>query len=253
MCQSLRMIHRRVLVTGSSRGIGRAIALRLAEDGWRVAVHGSRPSDELKDIASELGDSCAGVYAEDLADPKGAARLFQKCHLDGAINALVNNAGIYVPHDLVRCNDDDFSSILERTMQINFRSPLHLTRLVCREFLAFGGGRVLQVGSRVGIKGEAGAALYAASKAAQLSMVKSLAVEHAKANIRHFGIAPGWVETAMARDGMDNRLPEILSTIPLGRMAKPEDCANAARFLLSGEADYMSGITLDINGASYIR
>jgi 3-oxoacyl-[acyl-carrier protein] reductase len=130
-------------------------------------------------------------------------------------------------------------------------APLALTRRACQHFQD--GGRVVQVASRVGLKGEAGAALYSASKAALLNLVKALAVEHAGQGIRHFAIAPGWVDTAMARDGMDNRLPEILAGIPLGRMASPEDCANAVNWLMSGEADYMSGLIIDINGASYMR
>ena len=112
---------------------------------------------------------------------------------------------------------------------------------------------MLNVASRVGFRGEGGAALYAASKAALINLTRSLAVELAPKNIQLFAIAPGWVETAMARDGMDNRLAEILSSIPLNRMAKPEDCAAAAAFLLSDEAAYLSGIAIDINGASYFH
>jgi NAD(P)-dependent dehydrogenase (short-subunit alcohol dehydrogenase family) len=112
---------------------------------------------------------------------------------------------------------------------------------------------VVNVCSRVGHRGEPGAAFYSASKAALLNITKALAVEHAKVGIRHFAIAPGWVDTAMARDGMGERLPEILAGIPVGRMATPEDCAAAVSFLLRDDASYMSGNVIDINGASYIR
>ncbi len=107
--------------------------------------------------------------------------------------------------------------------------------------------------SRVGFKSEPGASLYAASKAALINLTRSLAAELAPKNIGTFGIAPGWVDTAMARDGMDDRLASIVATIPLGRMATPEDCAAAAAFLLSDEAAYLSGHVIDINGASYFH
>jgi 3-oxoacyl-[acyl-carrier protein] reductase len=109
------------------------------------------------------------------------------------------------------------------------------------------------VASRVGFRGEAGAAIYSASKAALINLTRALAVELAPKNIGMFGIAPGWVETAMVREGMEQRLPSILETIPLGRMASPEDCGAASAFLLSDEAAYLSGVVIDINGASYFH
>ena len=109
------------------------------------------------------------------------------------------------------------------------------------------------VASRVGFKGEAGAAHYAASKAAMISLVRSLSVELAPKSIGVFGIAPGWVDTSMVRPGMAEREPEILESIPLGRMATPEDCAAAIAFLLRDEAAYLSGEVIDINGASYFH
>jgi 3-oxoacyl-[acyl-carrier protein] reductase len=112
---------------------------------------------------------------------------------------------------------------------------------------------VLNIVSRVAHRGEAHASSYSSSKAALLNLTRALAVEMAPQNIQHFAIAPGWVETAMVRKDMDKRLPEILATIPLGRMATPEDCAGAAAYLLSDEASYLSGTVIDINGASYLR
>jgi 3-oxoacyl-[acyl-carrier protein] reductase len=95
--------------------------------------------------------------------------------------------------------------------------------------------------------------MYAASKAAIINLTRSLAVEYANTGIELFGIAPGWVATSMSRDGMEDRLPEILSTIPMGKMASPEDCAVTASFLLSQKASYLSGVVIDINGASYFH
>lgn len=171
----------------------------------------------------------------------------------GPIHALVNNAGIYQQHDFTGIDEVSFDALASKMMGINFIAPLALTREASRTFIGHGGGRIVQVASRVGLKGEPGAALYAASKAALINLVKSLAAEQAEQKVHHFAIAPGWVDTAMAREGMEDRLPAIIAGIPYGRMGSPEDCANAVNWLLSGEADYMTGLVIDINGASYFR
>lgn len=247
------MAVKRVLVTGSSRGIGRAIALKLAEAGWSVAIHGTEVGTELSHTRDALGDACSGVYVADLSHPASAEAIIDRALDSGGLHALVNNAGVYIPSKFAEASDSEFEECYRRTFNINFESPLRLTRRVVRYFEGQGGGKVLNVASRVGFRGEPGAALYAASKAALINLTRSLAVELAPKSIGMFGIAPGWVETAMARDGMDQRLPSILETIPLGRMASPEDCASAAAFLLSDEAAYLSGVTIDINGASYFH
>ena len=244
-------MSQRVLVTGSARGIGRALALRLAADGWRVAVHGRAPSAALDETARDLGSALAGVYTFALG--KEVEPLWAQALADGEIHALVNNAGVYIPLDFLTEDDHAFADNLRAHFGINFTAPLRLTRAAARHFAGVGGGKILNVASRVGFRGEPNAALYAASKAALINLTRSLAVELAPKGIGVFGIAPGWVDTAMVRDGMDDRLEEILKTLPLGRMASPEDCAAAAAFLLRDEAAYLSGVTIDINGASYFH
>lgn len=247
------MSERRVLVTGSSRGIGRAIALRLAADGWSVAVHYGGAAEDAQETKRALGKACRGVYSCDLAHPNTAPGLIESVLRDGPLHALVNNAGVYLPHGFVDTGDAAFRAYSHRTFAVNFESPMLLTRAACRHFADSGGGKVLNVASRVGFKGESGAALYAASKAALINLTRSLAVELAPRNIQLFGIAPGWTETAMAREGMEERLDEILSGIPVGRMATPEDCGATAAYLLSEDASYLSGVVIDINGASYFH
>lgn len=244
---------KRVLVTGSSRGIGKAIALRLANDGWKVALHYAAARSEAEATAKKLGASCTGVYKALLHDPENAEALVVQALKDGPLDAVVNNAGVYTKLDFISATDAEFDSTFARTMAVNFLSPARLIRTACKHFVGRGGGKVVNVASRVGHRGEAGATAYSASKAALLNLTRALAVEHGKMNIQHFAIAPGWVETAMAREGMETRLPEILKEIPLGRMAKPEDCAASVAFLLRDEAAYLSGIVIDINGASYLR
>lgn len=240
-------------MTGSSRGIGRAIASKLASAGWRVAVHCGFSKHEADEVAHGLGKQAAGTYKADLSDPAGAKALFEEVLLDGPLHGLVNNAGVYMPLAMLKASEAQFEATLHKTFAVNFESPLRLTRLAAHHFSKNGGGKILNVASRVGFRGEAGAALYAASKAALINLTRSLAVELAENNVQLFGIAPGWVDTAMARDGMQERLPQILKDIPLGRMASPADCAAAAGFLLSDEAAYLSGVVIDINGATYFH
>lgn len=247
-------MNRRVLVTGSSRGIGRAIALELGRRGWDVALHYTKEADDAKSAAEELGERFTGVYQADLSMAGEAKRLWQAAIADRPLQAIVNNAGVYFPHSFTESSDEQFEDIYTKTFAINFDSPMRLCRLAAQTFLSQAeGGRILNVASRVGYRGEANAALYAASKSALINLTRSLAVELAPKNVRLFGIAPGWVETAMAREGMENRLPQILRDIPMGRMASPQDCAEAAAFLLSDGAEYLSGMFIDINGASYFH
>ena len=247
------MPDRRALVTGSSRGIGRAIALKLAQEGWSVALHYAVDPTEAEKTCKEIGKRCGGVYGADLSHPNRVSDLWAKVVADGAVHAVVNNAGVYMPLDFVGSGEAAFMANYHKTFAVNFESPLLLTRLAARHFVENGGGKILNVASRVGFRGEGGAALYAASKAALINLTRSLAVELAPKKVGLYAMAPGWVETAMARQGMENKLDAILEGIPLARMASPEDCANVAAFLLSDEAAYLSGVTIDINGASYFH
>jgi 3-oxoacyl-[acyl-carrier protein] reductase len=205
---------------------------------------------ERAEAASAVAELCGGEacpFGADLSLAEDCARLWEWADEP---DALVNNAGVYAPLPFDHADSAAFEEAWRLHYEANFGSALRLTR---HFVLAGKPGKIVNVASRVGFKGEAGAAHYAASKAAMISLVRSLAVEFAPTGIGVFGIAPGWVETAMAREGMDNREKEILASIPLGRMATPEDCAAAIAFLLRGESVYLSGEVIDINGASYFH
>lgn len=246
------MNSKTVLITGSSRGIGAAIARQLAKDGMSVILHYSSNRKDAQLLAEELENQCLGVIQADLKSEDDTIRLWTDARRMGEIDYLVNNAGIYVQSPF-NSDPHTWATVRREMMRVNFEAPSELIYFALEDFRKKGRGKVLNVASRVGFRGEAGAAFYAASKAALINLTRSLAVEYADTGIGFFGIAPGWVDTSMARDGMEERLPDILSTIPLGRMGSPEDCAATASFLLSDAASYLSGVVIDINGASYFH
>lgn len=240
---------KRVLVTGASRGIGRAIAERLSQDGWLPLIHYHRHAEDARAAA----DACGGEVSDrgyNLAQPEDCEALWRWAVSDGPVDALVNNAGVYQSMPFDHPDDKQFVENVQAHFWTNFRAPLLLTRRFVQQQRP---GAVVNVASRVGFKGEAGASSYAASKAALINLTRSLAVEFASKRLRFFGIAPGWVETAMARPGMKERGDEIVAGIPLGRVGTPEDCAAVVSFLLKPEAEYLSGVVIDINGASYFH
>jgi 3-oxoacyl-[acyl-carrier protein] reductase len=236
----------RVLVTGGSRGIGRATCLRLAQDGWTPLVHYHQRAEDAANVAAASGGEAA-PFGADLRNTADIDRLWEWANNP---DALVNNAGVYIEQPFDTSDYADWEQAWRASFEANFVSALRLTR----RFVEMGKpGKIVMVASRVGFKGESGAAHYAASKAAMISLVRSLSVELAPKRIGVFGIAPGWVDTAMVRPGIEARETEILESIPLGRMATPEDCAAAIAFLLRDEAAYLSGEVIDINGASYFH
>jgi 3-oxoacyl-[acyl-carrier protein] reductase len=240
------------LITGSSRGIGAAIATELVVEGWSVIIHYTNNEQSATDLATKLGNACIGIVRADLRDPIQTRELWKQSTEMAKVSALVNNAGIYIQSPF-SIPEKQWHEIRSEQFRVNFEAPCELIHYAMPYFKSQGGGKILNVASRVGFRGEAGASMYAASKAALINLTRSLAVEYANTGIELFGIAPGWVETAMARDGMEDRLEEIIKTIPMGRMAHPKDCAVTAAFLLSDKAAYLSGSVLDINGASYFH
>lgn len=244
------------LVTGASRGIGRAIAIKLAEDGFRVAVHYNANRPAAEEVQRFLPGDEHVLLSANLADAEAPARLAQEAleALNGRVDVLVHNAGIYEPTPLG--NGQDFGGwrdAMRRQMQVNFWAGADLAYQLAPAMAEAGWGRIIQISSRAGHRGEAGFSGYGASKAAQINLVKSLAVELGKTGIGCYGIAPGWTETDMAAEALKERGEQINAEIPLGRVALPADIAALAGFLVSDAAGYLSGGIFDVNGASYLR
>lgn len=229
-----------ILLTGASRGIGAAIADSLQGEGLRL-----------------VGQSTRGGIPADFADPAAPLALWQKAldALDGRIDVLINNAGIFESNPL-DLDHDDWVAGWERTMRINLTAAAELCRLAVRHWRAEGRpGRIVNIASRAAYRGDSPAHWhYAASKAGMVGMTKSIARGYASEGILAFAICPGFTMTGMADDYLASRGGDkLLADIPLGRVADPEEVARLARFCALEAPPSMTGAVLDINGASYVR
>jgi 3-oxoacyl-[acyl-carrier protein] reductase len=239
------------LVTGASRGIGRAIALELARCG-AVVVGTSTTAPGADGIGQQLaatGAKGAGVElnVNDLRQVESAIADIQKRFGDIAI--LVNNAGITRDNLLLRMKDDEWDEI----MATDLKSVYRLSKLVLRSMLKARYGRIINSTSVVGVTGNAGQTNYAAAKAGIIGFSKSLAREVGSRNITVNCIAPGFIDTDMTRALSEEQRGALVHQIPLGRLGRPEDVAAAAAFLASPAADYVTGCTLHVNGGLYME
>ncbi len=241
---------RTALVTGASQGIGRAIALALASDGYQVAL-AARNAANLAEVQAEI--QAAGGIAEsfilDIAD-EAAVKTGAKAVLArfGAVHALVNNAGITRDTLVLRMKTTDFEDVLRS----NLTGAFWLAQALLPAMMKARWGRIINITSVVGETGAAGQANYAASKAGLIGLTKALAREVASRGITVNAVAPGFIQTAMT-DGLTvDQKAGILTQIPLGRYGAVSDIAAAVRYLSSEEAGYITGHTLDVNGGLYM-
>lgn len=240
-------MDRVALVTGGSRGIGRAIALRLAEDGCAVAVNYASRADaaeEVVDAITEAGGRAIAVGA-DVSDADAVAAMFaQVTEQLGPVTVLVNNAGITDDDLLLRMKEEQFRRVIE----VNLTSAFHCTKAVLRGMLKAKAGRIINVASVSGIAGNPGQANYAASKAGLIGFTKSIAKEVGARGITANVIAPGYIETDMT-DALGDEVKEAaVGTISLARLGRPEEIADVAAFLASDAASYMTGQVLVVDG-----
>ncbi|WP_417072332.1 3-oxoacyl-[acyl-carrier-protein] reductase [Hominenteromicrobium sp.] len=233
------------LVTGASRGIGRAIALRLAEDGANVAVIYAGSADKAEAVVNEI--TALGVNAKayrcNVADSAAVNETVKAVTNDlGKIDILVNNAGITRDGLMLRMKDEDFDAVLDT----NLKGAFNMIRACYSGFVRKKSGRIINISSVSGIMGNAGQANYSASKAGVIGLTKSVARELASRGITCNAVAPGFIQTDMTENLGDNN--PLLNSIPLGRMGKPEDIAAAVAFLASDSAAYITGEVLKVDG-----
>ena len=243
--------RRVALVTGGSRGIGRACAVGLAEDGFDIAVVYAGSVDAARETceACEAAGAAARAYQCDVADPAAVIACVEAVLNDfGSIWALVNNAGITRDSLLMRMGDDAF----DRVLDVNLKGTFNTTRALTKTFMRQRGGCVVNMSSVVGLMGNAGQANYAASKAGVIGLTKSVARELASRGICVNAVAPGFVETEMTAVLPEKTQEELKKQIPLGRAGQVQDIANAVAFLASPESDYITGQILSVDGGMAI-
>lgn len=244
-----------VLVTGASRGIGRAVAIRFARSNAKVAVHYHRNKQAGEETLRAMPGESHGLFQGDLADPLSIEGLVRSViEQMGRIDILVNNAGIFEEHPLAKCDFVTWKQAWKKTLATNLVGPANLCYLVSRHMIENGGGRIVNVSSRGAFRGEPDAPAYGASKAGLNAMSQSLAKALAPHNIFVSVVAPGWVDTDMAADSLQGpEGEEIRRQSPLNRVATADEVAHAVLFLASDGCDFLTGSILDVNGASYLR
>jgi 3-oxoacyl-[acyl-carrier protein] reductase len=240
------------LVTGASRGIGRAIAVALARGGANVALNyagNEAAAQEALKLVTEAGAPKAKAYRFDVADPAACNSAVDAVIADmGGLDILVNNAGIAVDQLVMRLKDEDWN----RQIQVNLTGNFNLIRAVTRPMMKARRGAIVNLTSVVGEMGNAGQAAYAAAKAGQIGLTKSVARELASRNIRVNAVAPGFIDTDMTAALPEAARKKLLEAIPLARLGGAEDVANAVAFLASDEASYVTGEVLRVNGGMYM-
>ena len=226
------------LVTGASRGIGRAIAIGLAAAGAEVVLGYRSGKDEAEQLAAELG---ARAIQADVSSAEDAKRLVEEA---GDVDVLVNNAGLTRDGLLARMSDDDWRTVIET----NLSSVFYTCRAVTRPMMKKRGGSIVNISSVVGVHGNFGQTNYAASKAGIIGFTKSLARELGSRNVRANVVAPGYVKSQLTDVLPEEATAAMIQNTPLGRVAEPEEIAGAVRFLASDEASFITGEVLLVDG-----
>ena len=241
------------LVTGASRGIGRAIAVRLGEAGARVAVHYRSGQAEADDLVRQLRRSQSfGADLEKMDEVRG---LFSDVVASfGGLDIVVNNAAVAVAVDEHETGSD-WEHVWDKTMLVNLKSLTLLCRLAVGHFSERGGGRIVNVSSRAAFRGDTKEYMdYAASKGGVVALTRSIARAYGKQGILAFNVAPGFTRTAMAQDFIDEYGEQyLLDDIALGSLTEPDHVATIVTFLVSGLADHATGCTVDVNAGSYVH
>jgi 3-oxoacyl-[acyl-carrier protein] reductase len=247
--------HKIVLVTGASRGIGKVIALKFAEAKATVIVHYHRNKDKAEETLQSLEGGGHFIAQANIADPQSIqdmmAVIWAKVN---KMDVLINNAGVFEEIPIADVTYQDWQKTWNKTINTNLIGPANLTYLVARKMIESGGGKIINISSRGAFRGEPQAPCYGASKAGLNAMSQSLAKALGPHNIFVYVIAPGFVETDMARELLQGESgKQIRSQSPVGRVAYPSEIANTALFLASEGIDFLTGGIIDINGASYLR
>jgi 3-oxoacyl-[acyl-carrier protein] reductase len=240
------------LVTGASRGIGRAIAVALAKGGASVALNyagNDAAANEALALCQQAGAAKAKLYKFDIADSAACQKAVDEVVADlGGLHVLVNNAGIALDGLVMRVKDEDWS----RQLQVNLTGTFNMIRAATRPLMKAKGGSIINLTSVVGEMGNGGQAAYSAAKAGQIGLTKTVARELASRNVRCNAVAPGYIETDMTAGIAEAGKQKLQEMIPLARLGTADDVANAVAWLASDQASYVTGVVLRVNGGMYM-
>ena len=243
----MKLENKTAIVTGGSRGIGRAICIALAKEGANIVTcyaKGAAAAEETVAMCKEYGVQAVAIQA-DVAVKEDVENLFAEAlKITGTVEILVNNAGITRDGLVMRMSDDDFNQVIDT----NLRGAFYCMRAASKLMMKKRYGRIVTISSVVGVMGNAGQVNYAASKAGVIGMTKSLAKELGSRNVTANAVAPGFITTDMTDSLPEAVKEQMAKEIPLARMGQPEDVANAVAFLVSDQASYITGQVLHVDG-----
>lgn len=235
------------IVTGASRGIGREIALQLANEGAKVAVNFSGSKDKADEVVQQITEAGGEAFAiqADVSNPDSVKNMVdQTIETFGSIDILVNNAGITRDNLLMRMKEDEWDDVID----INLKGVFLCTKGVTRQMMRQRAGKIVNVASIVGVSGNPGQANYVAAKAGVIGLTKTTAKELASRNINVNAVAPGFITTDMTDALNEDVQKQLLASIPLGKLGSPENVAKTVMFLLSEDASYITGQTIHVDG-----
>jgi NAD(P)-dependent dehydrogenase (short-subunit alcohol dehydrogenase family) len=249
------MKDKNVLITGASGGIGSVLAQHFANEGASIIAHYNSNGEKAQRLLKALNGDNHTIVGGDLSNPSDVQKIVDYSFSNfKKIDVLINNAGLFVEHPINDVDFIDWQASWEAVLKTNLIGAANLSFLVAKEMIKNKEGKIINISSRGAFRGEPTGPAYGASKAGMNAMGQSLAIALAPYNVFVYTIAPGFVETAMARPYLTGeRKKEIMNQSPIGRVAKPEEIAKTAVFLASEGTDFLTGCIIDVNGASYLR